>query len=470
MMTLDLRDGMDKYGTQISTQWTIAMPKPTIKRSNLPAHTSISKTGVYQYRRRVPETLRDTIGKREIKESLGKDYSAALRRHAQLQASVEKLFAQKPRRGSNIETKVLSKFREYSLDLQAVAALARDGVDPDQPDDLMYALDAALEELERGSEIPAEFIKDAAKGILTVTLAGALDDYGKRKKTGLPIADAAIDRRIERHKKRLTRYLGKDAVYRRPLGNLRRADARRVAEGLAEETSPATARRYLNDINAAVSRAIRENDLNSRNPFAQLDIEGGKNTRESRLPFDDADMQKLAAIMETDDDLGLIWETLRDTGARLGEIVGLRGVDIDRRFKSILIRPYEGRDLKTSHSSREIPIPDGLLERLLAKADGAPATPLFPQYVRERGNDTCSQTLMKRLRRVVTDKKKTAYSLRHRMKDLLRDTDCPESLSREIMGHTDQASAANYGRGPSLRSKRVALEKAWQWSEKAAGN
>ncbi|GAB5460731.1 DUF6538 domain-containing protein [Hoeflea alexandrii] len=446
------------------------MPKPTIKRSNLPAHVSVSKTGVYQYRRRVPGTLRDTLGKREIKESLGKDYSAALKRHAELQAIVAKLFAQKPRRGSNIEAKVLSKFREFGLTSQAVVAMARDGVDPDQPDDLMYALDAALEELERDPEIPAEFIKDAAKGILTVTLAGSLDAYGKHKKTGRPIADAAIDRRIERHKGRLARYLGKDAVYRRPLGNLRRADARRVAEGLIEETSPATARRYMNDINAAVSRAIRENDLNYRNPFAQLEIEGGKHTRESRLPFDDADMQKLAPIMETDDDLGLIWETLRDTGARLGEIVGLRGMDIDGRFRTILIRPYAGRDLKTDHSNREIPIPDTLLGKLLAKATDDPAAPLFPQYVRERGNDTCSQTLMKRLRKVITNERKVVYSLRHRMKDLLRDTDCPESLSQELMGHTAQSSAKNYGRGPSLQTKRRVLEKAWDWSEQSGEN
>jgi integrase len=427
----------------------------------------MSKTGVFQYRRRVPDTLRKTIGKREIKESLGKDYGAALRRHAQLHASVEKLFAQKPRRGSNIETKVLSKLREYSLDLQAVAALTQEGVDPDQPNDLLYALDVALEEMERDPEIPDDFIRNAAKGVLTVTLAGALDAYCKHKQTGRPISDAGIERRIERHKERLARYLGKDAVYRRPLGNLRRNDARRVAESLTDETSAATARRYMNDINAAVTRAILENDLNCRNPFAQLDIEGGKHTRESRLPFDDADMQKLAPIMETDDDLGLIWEALRDTGARIGEVVGLRGMDVDASFKTILIRPHAGRDLKTSHSRREIPIPDALLKKLLAKANGEPAAPLFPQYVRERGNDTCSQTLMKRLRKVVTDELKVVYSLRHRMKDLLRDTDCPESLAREIMGHSDQSSAANYGRGSSLRTKRAALEKAWHWSDQA---
>lgn len=58
------------------------MTKGAAKPKNLPAHVSVSKTGVYRYRRRVPEDLVETIGKREIKESLGKDYGVALKRHA----------------------------------------------------------------------------------------------------------------------------------------------------------------------------------------------------------------------------------------------------------------------------------------------------------------------------------------------------------------------------------------------------
>ncbi|WP_425417016.1 tyrosine-type recombinase/integrase [Oricola indica] len=437
------------------------MSKRAPKPKGLPAHVSVSKTGVYRYRRRVPGNLVETIGKREVKESLGKDYGAALRRHAVIQAGVEKLFAQKPRKNSNAEIKVLSKLREYSLDLQAVAAAAREGVDPDQPDDLTYAIDAAIEELERDPEIPPEFLRNAAKGILTVTLAGALDDYCEYRKTGQPISDRVIERRTERHKERLARYLGRDAVNRRPLSNLRRTDARRVVEALINETSPATARRYLNDINAAVNRAILEYDLDCANPFMRLDTKGGKHTRDNRLPLDDDDMKALAPIMETDDDLGTIWITLRDTGARLNEIVGLRGCDVDERRKTVWIRPHEARPIKTDNSNREIPIPDAVLERLMAHKGKTSEAPLFPRYVRERGNDACSQTLMKRLRKAVKEPRKTAYSLRHRMKDMLRDADCPEDLAREIMGHSDQSSAANYGRGSSLERKRAALEKVW---------
>ena len=41
--------------------------------------------------------------------------------------------------------------------------------------------------------------------------------------------------------------------------------------------------------------------------------------------------------------------------------------------------------------------------------------------------------LMKRLRTVITDKKLTIHSLRHRMKDKLRNTGCPEDVSLAIL-------------------------------------
>jgi integrase len=53
--------------------------------------------------------------------------------------------------------------------------------------------------------------------------------------------------------------------------------------------------------------------------------------------------------------------------------------------------------------------------------------------------------LMKRLRTVITDKKLTIHSLRHRMKDKLKNTGCPEDVSLAILGHSSNTIAANYG-------------------------
>ena len=90
-----------------------------------------------------------------------------------------------------------------------------------------------------------------------------------------------------------------------------------------------------------------------------------------------------------------------------------------------------------------------LLPAALAKlAQGKdPEAPLFPNYAKDRGADSCSAMLMKRLRSVITDKKLTMHSLRHRMKDKLRNTGCPEAISLAILGHSTNTVAANYGSG-----------------------
>ena len=69
---------------------------------------------------------------------------------------------------------------------------------------------------------------------------------------------------------------------------------------------------------------------------------------------------------------------------------------------------------------------------------------------------------MKRLRTVITDKNLTIHSLRHRMKDKLRNTGCPEDVSLAIMVHSSNTVAANYGSGYALEVMREHLEKVWR--------
>ena len=77
----------------------------------------------------------------------------------------------------------------------------------------------------------------------------------------------------------------------------------------------------------------------------------------------------------------------------------------------------------------------------IGKEDGEP---LFGDYARPRGNDAASAMLMKRLRQTISDPKVTIHSLRHRMKDKLRNTGCPEAISKAILGHSENSVAANY--------------------------
>ena len=91
-----------------------------------------------------------------------------------------------------------------------------------------------------------------------------------------------------------------------------------------------------------------------------------------------------------------------------------------------------------------------------------PEAPLFPNYAKDRGADSCPAMLMKRLRKVITDRKLTMHSLRHRMKDKLRNTGCPEAISLAILGHSTNIVAANYGSGYALEVMREALVRVWE--------
>ena len=62
---------------------------------------------------------------------------------------------------------------------------------------------------------------------------------------------------------------------------------------------------------------------------------------------------------------------------------------------------------------------------------------------------------------VITDKKLTMHSLRHRMKDKLSNTGCPEAISLAILGHSTNTVAANYGSGYALEVMREHMEKVW---------
>ncbi|MBW3096493.1 tyrosine-type recombinase/integrase [Pseudohoeflea coraliihabitans] len=435
------------------------------KSPALPRHVSQSDTGIYRYRRRVPEALRAELGL-EVKRSLGRDYAKMLEQYAVLQAQVAKSFASKPHRQSNARQKVISKLREHGFQPHEVVSLVSSGADPDDMDGRFYAFDAALDELAREADLTPELIRAVSRGEIPMTMEAALDEYLEYRIRDAPQRATQSRQAVERHKALLRSTLGGTAFSRRPVQQLRRADARRVRDHLMERVAASTARRSLNDISAALRRAIREHDLDMANPFADLEVAGSQHTRSQRIPLDHADMARLAKIMETNDELGDIWITLRDTGARLSEIIGLRGMDLDAKSLLVRVETHDERRLKTANSEREIPIPAELAERLASRANpDDKAAPLFPRYQRPRGNDACSQALMKRLRRVIKDPRKVVYSLRHRMKDLLRDTDCPESLAREIMGHSDQSSAANYGRGSSLERKRRALVAAWTNSQ-----
>ncbi|MBM5793499.1 MAG: integrase [Cyanobacteria bacterium K_DeepCast_0m_m1_088] len=137
-----------------------------------------------------------------------------------------------------------------------------------------------------------------------------------------------------------------------------------------------------------------------------------------------------------------VFKILYYTGARLGEIAGLRSDDIleDR----ILIRPNEERTLKTGASQREIPIHPQLTEILLPIRTRVGF--IWPQLQNADGRWGHNlSTPCKKLTGV------TPHALRHRVATRLREENFNESTIGKLLGHEPNNVTGGYGSVPWAR-------------------
>lgn len=436
-----------------------------------------SPRGHYGYRRVIPEPLREIIGKREIKKALGTDVGEAMRLYSQVHKDTETLIkaARVKAPGDSQRELVIRKMRQFKFSEADIAIVAAGRVEPESKleEGLSIFQDGLAwehEHDERRGVKPAlsvEAIRAIGDGQLpevTYTVNSALDHYLEVKSTGVHAKDLALSNRIDLIRQRLIGVIGKAEVTKRPLADLTRAEARKFRDFLAKDMAPASVKRSIGIISAAINLLTKEHDLILKNPFAGLEIKGATNSRDKRHPLSEEDLKTLHTTMvrAMDDGLSTIWVALRDTGARLSEICHLRAIDVDLTKQCIHIRPYGDHTLKTPNSERTVPVSPDALARLRLAAEGLnPDKPLFPSYAGPRRPEGASAALMRRLRTQIDDPKKSVHSLRHRMKDRLRNTNCPEAIAQEIMGHSSQGVAFNYGAGYSLKVKREALEKVW---------
>ena len=83
--------------------------------------------------------------------------------------------------------------------------------------------------------------------------------------------------------------------------------------------------------------------------------------------------------------------------------------------------------------------------------EGRHLTGQFPRYGRDRGHTAASAALMKALRAVgVTHERKSINSVRHTVKQRLRDVGCPKDVRDAIQGHASGDTAETYGLGHVL--------------------
>ncbi|MEY8119609.1 tyrosine-type recombinase/integrase [Falsihalocynthiibacter sp. BN13B15] len=424
------------------------------KSKKLPKYVRQRTWGAYQYKRNVPKRLISVVGKETIYHSLGSTYSEMITKLPVVHRAVESLFARLEGQDATDRTLALVETHygkraadmlaagdiDQNLDggLEALADLLEDEVEPEVFNNLL------------GASVP--------KKIFTLSDAYAL--YTEFK-------DAENNRNLSKYLKRtssdLEGILGSYKFNKAALTTITRNDANEYRDVLLGRVSPNSVHRYNNTVKAVINHAVTELGIsNYLNPFNKLKIKGVGNAATDRLSLSREEADMVFDALPHKDDLQAIFVTLCDTGARLAEISGLLCGDVFLQEQYVHIRPNTFRSLKTESSSRSIPLSDRAVELLqknrLGKQDDEP---LFARYGRIGGNTACSAILMKHFRGVISEPKKSLHSLRHKKKDELRRTHCPEEISKVLLGHSNKEVAARNGDGFEIVTLREHLAKTW---------
>ena len=424
----------------------------------LPRYVFRRANGSFRYKRNVPLHLRALIGKATLYRQLGDSYKEAMQNLPLVHARIEALLEgekEKSARERSIEI-----IRGALGDEVADMVLANAVPEYSEIEDALNELGKALHK----QKLPSEIVEQVYSGKLrqeVITLETVLKDYVAYK-SDTPKAEKEITQRVERLRKDMQHIYGKQKLKYVSLSDISRQDANDLRDHLLSRVSANSAVRMLGVVRTAINHAIVEHSLNIPNVFTNLRIKGAGASKLDRLPLSDTQIVNLEAAYSNDTTAWALFVCLRDTGCRVSEIAGLRVKDCDTDKECLIISPTPWRTLKTNNSQRSVPLSPEAIKALEEVSQGKdPEAPLFPQYAKERGGDNCSAMLMKRLRTIITDKKLTMHSLRHRMKDKLRNTGCPEAISMAILGHGSNTVDANYGSGYALDVMREHMEKVW---------
>jgi len=424
----------------------------------LPRYVFRRANGSYRYKRNVPVGLRKLLGKDTIYRQLGNSYKEAMGNLPLVHGRIEALFDQEGEKSA--KQRSLEIIRGALGEEVAELVLANAVPEYSEIEDDLNDLGRRLKK----SGLPQAVVEQVYTGRLKkdeVTLDTALRDYATFK-SDASSSEREIGQRVARLRKDLVEVYGRQKIKHVPLKEITRQDANDLRDHLLRRLSANSVARNLGVIRAAVNHVIVEQSLSIPNVFTNLKIKGAGASIEDRHPLTDEHIAIATPRYQGDPLAWALFVTLMDTGARLSEILGLEVQDVDLQARSITIRPNGIRGLKTKGSHRTLPLSRRAAEVLQGHRQGKEdGEAIFPKYARLRGSDAASAMMMKRLRTVITDRKLTMHSLRHRMKDKLRNTGCPEAISMAILGHGSNTVAANYGSGYALEVMREHMERVW---------
>jgi integrase len=303
-----------------------------------------------------------------------------------------------------------------------------------------------------------------------LTLTGALSLYLEEKRDEFESYAGREQRVRYAEKQRVIRYLCEALGADREVASLTRQDVRTFRDFLRErKLGSGSLQKIISIVAAIIQTALTECQIPIRNPFHRFHVANDVAAIDARIPLSTKEVG-IVRTLNVNAELRVIVEILVMTGGRLNEIAGLEWGDVhftglSTQLAFIHIRPNATRRLKTASSNRTVPLlepsRDAIIGLRSLRQTGTRIGPIFPRYGRSGGADAASAALMKALRKAgVTDKRKSIHSIRHSVKQALRDVGCPKDIRDAIQGHAANDVAENYGLGHSLETMTVWLERA----------
>lgn len=223
-----------------------------------------------------------------------------------------------------------------------------------------------------------------------------------------------------------------------------------------EEYDPGSANKDLGHLSKMLRVMSDAWRLGLDNPFSGLRLEGERHN--PRTAYDAKFVRERilvpGALSSFNNEARGITIMVATTGVRPSEIATVhpRNIILDGDLPFFRIRP-DGRELKTRHSSREMPLVGLSLETMREFKNG------FPRY--RESPDTLSATVNKALGAagLRPTPGHTLYSLRHTFKDRLIALEAPPRVQDALMGHA--VGEIEYGSGPSLEQRALWLGRVW---------
>lgn len=421
------------------------------------------RRGRASYRRRIPRDLQVHYDGKEFHfESLGTNDPAEAARKAQ--QTTKRL----DREWSLLSS---SDGGELALREEAMAILRKHGLKPGQAAEYdkydiepeRFVNELLIESLDRDGQALGIVAERLPSGLRRAAELFYADPKELRDLT-VPYFSEVKDEHLRFYPKR-----AKDSQFARsvdrstevngelPINQYYRNHGNAFVEELLKTVTPATVKRYLNQIRPIFNTAIRELDVRMENPLSDLIIpEKDSDWEPPKLPFS---LEQVWAIqqrcMEVDDERRWVIAALSDTGARMSEIAGLLHEDVflDVETPHITLKPNRIRGVKTKSSARRVPLVGVSLWAIRRAAEISDGDYLFPKVVKngDFNKNSVSATLNKWLKdQKLRGEKQSLHSLRHSLRDRLRNTNCPPDVVDRIGGWKRDGVGEGYGLGHEL--------------------